>query len=407
MSIRTLKAALDELCKDVVFDTALINQVYKFHTRFLNQSQEYLSFFAGNLIGVHVVRWRVADTQRFMNEVLKLDHLHVEKEIDTVTTIDHSYPIESDALNLVLMYMIHRFISNPKLNDSQRQRGAYDVALIFFCRCLVIRQSDYFNFPADPHIAQAAYAELSNKFLIKQLGSWIKVLDYRASDLSSPRGIHYNSLLLFEDDDRVTYAIGDSENRIRELYKGYSHVFHNTYSTGGRIGTIASTIIDVEGVEKIREKSRHTDQAIMLIQSILPDVKSFVKLELVQIIVEINTNTSQRMLVQVLNWLSGRYMDTQWHRKVEEFIRLTIMHSYHLVDKMGVEEAADLASVLVTLKNLYLSTRSSDPELMKIRKLGETLIKQASGPVNPSLEMATRTSVILYITLRALIGVKN
>jgi hypothetical protein len=59
--------------------------------------------------------------------------------------------------------------------------------------------------------------------------------------------------------------------------------------------------------------------------------------------------------------------------------------------------------LMVTLKNLYLSTRSTDPELLKIRKLGQELVKASAGKVNSSLEMATRSSLILYITLRAFV----
>ena len=402
----SLKEVFDDLCKDVVFNQALLTKIYQYHTKFLNQSKEYLNFFASNLIGVHVVRFRVVDAQRFYHDVLGLDQLHVKREVLKVTTIDHSYKITADDLNLTLMYLIHRIATSTALSSAQRERGAYDTALIFFYRCLVIRQSDYFHFPADEHIAQAAYIRLTNKFLIKQLGSWNAVMSYRAKDLVNPNGLHLKDLMVFEDDSAVTYAISDSENRIRELYKSYCKVFHEVYSSGDKVNTISATIVDVEGVEKIRERVREVEQATALIQNTLHDTKSFINEDLVRVIIEINTNTSQRMLLQVLNWLSESYMTPQWHKKIDEFVRLTVVHSYHLVSDMGESEMSDLPSVLITLKNLYLSTRSSDPELLKIRKLGETLIKEAAGKVNPSLEMATRTSVILYITLRTFLTVR-
>ena len=149
----SLKQVFDELCKDVVFNKALIDKIYQYHTKFLNQSSEYLSFFASNLIGVHVVRFRVVDAQRFYHDILGLDMLHVKREVLKVTTIDHSYKITSDDLNLMLMYLIHRISTSTALSEAQRQRGVYDTALIFFYRCLVIRQSEYFHFPADKHVA--------------------------------------------------------------------------------------------------------------------------------------------------------------------------------------------------------------------------------------------------------------
>lgn len=402
----SLKTAFDAICKDVVFDKAFIDRLYRYHTKFLNQSAEYLSFFASNLIGVHVVQFRVADIQRFYHDVLGLEMMEVRQAVAKVTTINHSYVITSDDMNLMLMYIIHRLSNNAKLSETDRNRGIYDAALIFFYRCLVIRQSDYFHFPADKRVAQAAYARLSNKFLIKQLGSWKEVMDYRAKDLINPNGLHLKNLILFEDDTEICYAIGDGENRVRELYKGYCRVFHDVSTSGDRVNTISSTIVDMEGVEKIRERVLAVDTAVAQLQNVVHDSHSFIRDELVRVIIDINSNTSQRMLIQVLRWLSENYMGQQWHKKIDEFIRLIVIHSYHLVSDMGEAEMSDLPSVLITLKNLYLSTRSTDPELIKIRKLGEVLIREAAGKVNPSLEMATRTSVILYITLRTFLTVK-
>lgn len=402
----SLKEVFDDIFKDVKFDKALLDRLYRYHTRFLNQSSEYLSFFASNLLGVHVVRFRVVDIRTFYQDVLDIDYLHVKKEVLRVTTINHEFKISSDDMNLTLMYLIHRIGTEMGLSEAQRKRGCYDAALIFFYRCLVIRQSDYFHFPADKAIAQAAYANLSNKFLIKKLGSWKAVVDYRAKDLIDPEGLHLKNLLHFENDDMVTYAISDGENRIRELYKNYYQVFIEAYESGTGISSSSATMIDAEGVEKLKEKTKNTEQVVALIQNIVHDRHSFIKEELIKVITDINTNTSRKMLLQVLEWLSDNAMDPKHHKKIDEFVRLTIVHSYHLLTEMGQAELGNLASLMITLKNLYLSTRSTDQELTKIRSLGQDLIRQAAGKVNSSLEMATRTSVILYISLRAFVSTK-
>ena len=77
----SLKTAFDAICKDVVFDKAFIDRLYRYHTKFLNQSAEYLSFFASNLIGVHVVQFRVVDIQRFYHDVLGLEMTEVRQAV--------------------------------------------------------------------------------------------------------------------------------------------------------------------------------------------------------------------------------------------------------------------------------------------------------------------------------------
>lgn len=399
----TLLDVLDRQFEELVVDKKLIERIYRFQVEFLNRDAEHLAFFGSNLIGVHVIRWRVADTLKFYREVVDLDYGALEKAIRTVTTIVHEYKISGDVLNLTLMYLIHRIASSGKLVERDRQRGCYDTALVFFYRCIAIRQSDYFHFPADPKVAQAAYAALSNKFLIKQLGSWRAVMEYRAKDLIDPKGLHYKSLVDFTNDQAVTYAISDGENRIRELYKTYYREFDHAHKQGHRIGSSSATQIDLEGVETLKEKVKSTEQYINYIRQAILDPDSFVKPDLVQVIVDINTNTSYRMLSSTLAWLAEHYNDPKWHAKIDQYLKLIVIHSFYLLSQTESASLKDYPGMLLTLKNFYLSTRSNDKELLEIRKLGDGLIQAANGSVNNSLAMATRTATILYITLRAIV----
>ena len=399
----TLLDVFDRAFEELVVDKKLIDRVYRYQVEFLNRDTEHLAFFGSNLIGVHVIRFRVADTLKFYRDVVDVDYASLEHAVRTVTTIVHEYKISGDVLNLTLMYLIHRILSSTKLSQKDRERGAYDAALIFFYRCIAIRQSDYFHFPADPKVAQAAYARLSNKFLIKQLGSWRAVMEYRAKDLIDPKGLHYKNLVDFTNDQGVTYAISDGENRVRELYKTYYREFDAAHKQGQRIGSSSATQIDLEGVETLKEKVKKTEQHIGYIRQAILDPASFVKTDLVQAIVEINTNTSQRMLSSTLTWLSENYNVPKWHGKIDDYLKLIIIHSFYLLEQSGTSHFKDYPGLLLTLKNLYLSTRSNDPELLKIRKLGDDLIKAANGSVNSSLALATRTATILYITLRAIV----
>lgn len=399
----TLDDVFSRHFEGIAIDKRLADAVYRYHVAFLNRDREHLAFFGSNLIGVHSIRFRVADTLKFYNDVLDIDYHRLEKDIRTVTTIVHEYKISSDPLNLTLMYLIHRFLTSPKLSETQRKRAAYDTALVFFYRCIAIRQSDYFHFPADPKVAQAAYAELSSKFLIKKVGTWKGVMEYRAKELLDPStSIHLKGLISFTDDGAVTYAISDSENRIKDMYKNYCKVFHKSYSEGNRFQSTAGTQIDVDGVEQLKEKVKSTEQYVAYMRNVVLDKNSFVKPELIKIITEINSNTSQRIVTSSLSWLSDKCSDPKWNKKIDEWVTSVVVQSFYFVRESDLRDSRDLAHLLTQLKNLYLSTRSTDPDLLAIRKLGDELIKAANGSVNKSLAMATRTAMILYITLRAL-----
>lgn len=404
--IYTLKDAFDEVMGDLVINQALISKIYTYQIKYLNKNEEHLAFFASNLIGVHVVRFGDLEILKFFREVLNIDYQEVERQVRKVTTIDHDYKVGGDIFNLTIMYMIHRILTSPKLSDTQKKRGSYDMALVFFYRCLAIRQSEYFPFPADPKIAQAAYARLSNRFMIKKLGSWQKVMDHHAKHLleKEPGGLHLKNLTRFVDDTMVVYAVTNSEGGIRDMYKNYTAVFHQTNDEGERIGSSSSTQIDLEGVEKVKEKVKSVEMYTNYLRSTVVDKDSFVRKDLMVAILEINGNASQRILNHTLTWMSDNYNSPKYHNLIDEWLALVVVHSFHLLKETSADSIRDYASMLLLLKNMYLSTRSTDKDLIRIRDLGEKVVKEANGKINSSLLMATRTSVILYMTIRAITG---
>ena len=401
----TVAEVFDKHFSKVKFDSRLAKGIYQYQIGYINQNHEHLEFFGSNLLGVHVVRFKDSDVIRLFDDVLDIDYYDLVADIRRITTINHEFKISSDPFNLTCMYLIHRFMTSPVLGDKQRERAAYDAALIFFYRCIAAIQSYFFKYPTDPKIAQAAYSKLSNKYLIKKLGSWHKVMDYRANDLINKKSIHHKLLKTFNDDNGIVYAINDSQGRIRDLIKNYTAEFMKVHTDGENIGTNSGTYLDADGEETIKEKTKSVESSVNYVRQIISDKRSFIKDDLVRVIVKINSNTSSRMVKHTLSWLSDGYNDTKLNKQVDEFISMVVINSMFLIEhNIPSHQTRDYAFVLNNLKNLYLSTRSNDPDLIKIREMGEKLIKEANGKISNSLVLATRTSVILYIMLRVLAG---
>lgn len=404
----TLLNVFDEAFKNTKFNSSLAKKVYYYQFGYINKSKEYMEFFGGNLIGTHIVRFTTKDETDFFNDVIDIDYLNLLKEKKRISTIDHSRKVSSDLFNLTIMYMIHRFLTSPIISDKDRNRAIYDLALLFFMRCLVILNNDWFQYQADPKIVQAAYSRLSRKYLIKELGSWHKVLDYRAKKLIDKNEIHYKRFIDFKDDNETVYVINDSQGRIRDIMKGYYGEFVSTHNEGDNVLTTSSTVLDVSGEIGLKDKTGTIESYITYIKNTIVDKDSFVKTELVSIITNINSNTSNRMLRSVLEWLCDNYTNQKYHDDINNFITKVVVHSFFLLNQNNITNMKDYPKILVSLKNLYLSTRSIDNDLDEIRRLGEVLIS-ASQDVKPSksLLLSTRTSIILYITFRSLVGLSK
>lgn len=403
--MKTLLEVFGEHFKRVKFDSKLAKALYQYQVAYVNSNNEHLQFFGSNLLGVHVVRFKDSDVFKLYDEVLNVDMGPLTADIRRLDTIDHTFKVSGDVLNLTLMYVLHRFLIDDVLTPEAKERAAYDASMIFFYRCVAALISYNFRYPADPKIAQMAYANLSNKFLIKKLGSWHKVMDYRAKDLSGSSGISYKKLKTFVDND-VVLVINDSQGRIRDMIKNYYRVFKEVHTDGDSIGTTTGTYLDAEGEETIKEKTKSVEGYVAYMRNIIIDKPTFVKDDLISIVLKINANTSFRIVKNTLNWMCDNYGSSKESKVIDEFLGLTIVQSMFMIqNSIDHKHIRDYPLILTTLKNLYLSTRTTDLEIEKIRDLGLKIVHSANGKsISNALALSTRTSILLYLSLRSIIG---
>ena len=91
------------------------------------------------------------------------------------------------------------------------------------------------------------------------------------------------------------------------------------------------------------------------------------------------------------------------HKEVESMIRLVLVYSYHylLAHDQVLHDRHDVAGLLTKLRGLFISSRSSDEELLALRDQGGAIVSEATGVRNENVIAAIRTGVLLYICLRA------
>lgn len=396
-----IKNLFEHHCSHLVFDSKLARKINEFQVGFVNKNEEHMTFFGGNLTGVQVVRFTSQDKDKWFTGILEADDFLMEEQLLELPAINPNFHVSTDIFNHSCFWLMHKFVNSNLLNDKQKKQAMLDTALVLYYRFITSLLFRYFRFPADPRVAEATYARLSYKFAIKKYGSWYATLEARCLDLVDEHGLHIGTITSFNDDGDIIRMINDSQGRIRDMLKNIYSVLKNTSDMGIKIRT-TSSVIEHDGEEIFRDSTKNLTGYIRYINSIIADKNSFIKQELTDIICKVMHTMNPKLFLTTLEWCSNNYKYSS-HKEVEVLIDETLTHSFTYLNnnRTVIKESTDLPGMLSKLRGVYMSSRSTEVELLKIRKVAEKIIKQATGTKNENAISSVRTGLLLYIVLRS------
>jgi hypothetical protein len=391
-----------EACGSLVIDINFIRKLSLYRLRWVQKNPDHIEFFGGNLLGVQVVRFTDTDKDQWFDEILNVDQHHLTEELLSLPTVNANFKVSSDTVNISCAWLLHAIYISPKLTKEQKHQGMMDVALVMQYKFLTSRLYRHFRYPADRETAEATYASLSNKYAIKQLGSWNAVLNQRSEDLISPDGLHFNTIAKMNDDLKVVYLLNDTQGRIRDMLKNIYDVFLTIHHQGVRIQS-TSSIVDYDGEAVLKDKSRNLLAYTRYLHSIVTDKGSFIREELLGIIEKLMYTTPPRLFRETLAWISDNYRQSG-AKKIEELLNEALIHAFdYLAEERNMAAShVDLPTLLARLRGVYTSSRSIDPALFSLREKTVCCVRQATGNKNDSVIASVRTAVLLYIVARTM-----
>ena len=399
-TFNTIKETFNRVCGDVVFDERLARRMIEFQISFTSKNEDHIAFFGGVLTGVHIVRFTTTDMNRFFSDVLQINELELEDELHQLKAIVADRKVSGDVFNHTCLWCVHKFL-NSKLKPAEARRAAQASALILNYRYLTSLLSWYFRFPANIEDAQAAYSRLTKKSAIKQYGSWNALLDARVADLLPPDGLHGKTTQEYSDDFAIIYALNDSQGRIRSMMKHLMGELIAAKHAGTKVRSTSSSI-EMDGESFLRDTSRGISGYTNYIFNVLPDEHTFIKEEIIGIITEALHTTPPQALHATLKWLCMNFK-TSKGKEIDPFIEMVMLHSFaYLGDNRNVmRETTDIGKFIMRLKGVYMAPRSSNEHLMKMRDMSERFVKNAIPTRNPAIISSVKTSLMLYIVVRA------
>ena len=115
-----VKQVFDELFKDFSFDSSFAKKLIYNNVEFITKKDDHKELFGGRLIGCQLLKYTGYDKNIFYENLFGMDMETVTAAVEKITTINRTFKIARDDVNLVCFYIAHRFLSNDKLPMDKR-----------------------------------------------------------------------------------------------------------------------------------------------------------------------------------------------------------------------------------------------------------------------------------------------
>lgn len=395
---QSIKQIIDDEGQHLKIDNKMLKAVRNYGQSFVNRNEDHVNFFSSNLLGVYPVRFRTGDKDEWFDDILEMDDSSVKARVVSLPHIDENWVRGTDPFNLTCLWLTHK-IYNADLSSRAAEQGMMDVLMVLHFKLISSIMAHYFPYPVDKQTAEAVYASLSKKFALKEHGSWYALIEARCQDIISKDSIHRNAIELFDDDDDIQRMITDIQGRLRAIVKKLWQKLDIIRQQDSKVMSI-NNVVEHDGEELVKDVKRDYSPYRRYIHNVFQDRTRLIKDELVQVISRAMHTMPEQLLTDTLLYMVENYERSSV--KVDEFIDEVVLHAFEFLTTHRADFARtnDLGSLIIKMRSVYMSSRSKDRSLMKMRKEGEKIVSKAVKSKNQSTIAAVRTGVMLYIVAR-------
>lgn len=403
------KEALDLLFKDVDFNEALGKKLTRVNIGFITRTNDHKHLFGGKTIGSHFLSYTIYDKNLFYDEMFGLEFATVSEAIEKITSINPTFKIARDDINLVTFYMAHRFLSNKKLPAAKAMEYAEEALDYFNYRTLVLITSTYFVYPISEEKAVSLTERLSNRYLIKKLKNWKEYCKYRSKEYLESKFI--DVVRRFNKDDELPNAISDLYGRTKDTIKNIYGEFIAMMENDDYMKSRSGTVSDIEGNEVIVDKLGTPDSYFTKLEAYLSDKNSFVRREYINVVVDIINTITFKSVQEVLTLMVDfSYRDSASNVKVKTFLKNILVNAIEYLHSNSIHLHSK-SSALEIVNNIVgnvLYARGTEISINELKDEGDRLIKEiykANGKYITERNIRNnRNAVYIYVVLLTILS---
>ena len=397
----SIKSIYNEEAKHVVINDKLAKRVVDMMYGFVNENDEHVKFFGGNLTGTYRIKFTNANKNELMIDILDIDADSIRKQVLKLPDVNSDWIVSTDTFNMTCQWLVHQFF-NSNLITKKKDEVMLATLMILQFKLLGSILHQFFPYRVDERLAMATYAAMSMKFALKRLGTWYAALEERSHDTMASDSIHLTTIKRFDDTEAIRYMIQDIQNRLRIRVRKIHATMRMVADQDKRMQTVSGTV-SIDGEVVVREVQRNTAAYTKYLDRVIMNEREFIKPDLVTVIVSEMKSMPEVPLYDVLKQVSQRSLRND--KQIEELKKLVMAHLFEQLAQNPdlARSMKDYALFLNKLKHIYMASRSSDPMVLKLRDLTTKITMKAVKIRTTATIAAIRTGLILYIVLRTMV----
>jgi len=427
---------------NIGLDERILQQVERFMIVWEIRGNHSLAL-NGRLLAVHPIAFTTSDREEFF-KIFNVSEREMATIVRAIPSINNDFKVVSDPFNLQCVWVMHlayrkiaALQAEHKLTQKQVEEAfdlfaagkrSHPVLHVWFSFLFHISKIMHYKFftslvnnsfkhGANEQIMEATMNSLSQKFDIIGYGTWKRSIEARCLDLISYKSNHYAG---FRDgvDAALLYIISDSQTRIRAKIVKIARAYYDMHKNGEAIASRSTVGSNAEGEKVITQMVGTFDKLTSTLVVEVLNANVFLNSRLVTQIASPFTNISSGMLESTLLAFSelasvqskagqldrvGTDSDGNEiyfgariliNNLVQKSIRYCLRKNIPITDK---------AAIFVKVKNIYSSSRISDPEIIKVKNSIAYFVDSIGGPKRETTKSSLRLAMIMYVLTKALV----
>lgn len=403
---KRLKEVMDHYFSDVKMDAKWFKQIEVFKQQYYSRNPEHIGFFTGAYYGLHIPKWTGRDDDWWFIDLIGIDEDELADEVLGLETINENWHVSSNTLNITMLYLMH--VCQTSKLMSRKDADHYKVVLmeILVARFFTSRLNHYFNKgPTSQVIAQEVYDRMSKRYILKEEGSWMKLIHNRAVLFSMgehERDAKFGKQEVFDgfDDDLVVRKLNSIKTSVNDTISQIDLIFRAVLEDDKKTTKTSSMGVDGEGLY-LKDLVKHQSEYLRYQDQVFADRNSFFKTELMEVIESSMPTISSNIFREALVWIYEMQNDKKWKKKIDQFRHDILIYALAMIQEEGIKQT-DIVQVAYRIRQNFMSGKSSDKTLVECRKLGDSFIVAYRPKSKGKLITLERVAIMMYFVLRTL-----